>query len=424
MLLAAGMTVTVAGTASAVLPPPVGGPPPPPVTVTPCAGRHATGPFKVVDHTQVVDSSGKSFVPYGPTVSADLDGMSFTEPAPGTETMDEQEMDWAANDWCSNIVRIQINQDLLFNNPSRPSLSNINTDVLTAIRDEVSHAINDKLVVVLNDSTESSNNRATEKGPTQTTRLFWLEMAKLYGKGNGPKYVIFDLFNEPREGTSKPPTAAEWKAWYSGSGKNYIGMQQLASTVRHSAGNLLWIEGPSYSDSLAMLANATYRIKRVSGIVYAIHHPLKQSTANTPPSGCKAYPNPHNYPDNECVWNYDFGFLVKDHIAPVVVGEWTNRELNANEGGLDACWTDAGTQVPAFLSYLAGNGIGLSVYSFIGGYMLRQQPDGTNLNPLQPTQITSAWTCDPGWLNVYQGTEGAGHAVYNFFKKENSLTSS
>jgi hypothetical protein len=46
--------------------------------------------------------------------------------------------------------------------------------------------------------------RRNELGPTKETLFFWEEVAKIYGLVHGPhgvdgpEYVIFDLFNEPR----------------------------------------------------------------------------------------------------------------------------------------------------------------------------------------------------------------------------------
>jgi hypothetical protein len=390
---------------------------PPPVFDKPCAGNKVVGPFAVAG-TQVFASSFNGqegpveFSSYGPTVSATLDVMNWKAadagPAEAGKSMDEQEMAGAAADWCANTVRIQVNQDLLFTRGL-----GINQSYLNAIEAEVAYAEKHQLVVVLNDSTESSANRSNELGPTLETFYFWLEMAAIYGHGSGPAHVIFDLFNEPRDFNSKMSQAVLWNTWFSGTSiflpHHYMGMEFLAEWVRGLAPqNLLWIEGPNFSDSFAGM-HPHYMIT-VKNVVYAIHHPL---------AIMKKVKNGTQTMDVKAAWDADFGYLVEQHIAPVVEGEWTNRELSVGDGaGNSACWPDAIKQVPAYLQYLAALRIGMSAYTLNFGFLLRQLPTPTR-NYLEPTQITSSWNCVPGGASKSQGTEGAGQDIYKFFSAEN-----
>jgi hypothetical protein len=121
--------------------------------------------------------------------------------------------------------------------------------------------------------------------------------------------------------------------------------------------------------------------------------------------------------DVKKAWDADFGYLVEQHIARVVEGEWTNRELNIGDGkGNSACWPDAVKQVQAYLKYLAGLHVGMSAYTLNSGFLLRQLPTP---NPLEPTQITSSWNCVPGGADKSKGTEGAGQDICKFFSSEN-----
>jgi hypothetical protein len=409
LLACTALVLVPAGTATASTSAAV----PPPVLVKPCVGNKVTGPF-VVSGTQVYTNGGKGhkgavpFRSYGPTVADSLDVKTWTSADSNAVKgdMDEQEIQWAADDWCANTVRIQVNQDLLFTNRL-----GINESYLHAIEAEVQDALNYKLVVVLNDSTESSANAANELGPTKETAFFWLEMAGIYGHGSGPAHVIFDPFNEPRDFNSKMSESVMWSTWFLGTNPLlphfYYGMEFLAQWVHGLAPrNLLWIEGPNFSDSFAGM-HPNYMIT-VSNVVYAIHHPLARTV------GGKTV-------DDRTAWFAAFGYLVDDHIAPVVEGEWTNHELPSTAGaGNSACWPDARTQVGTYMQYLAAHGIGLSAFTLNSGSLLRKLP---KLNPLEPTQITSSWTCVPGGDASATGTEGAGLAVHTFFMEENTKTS-
>jgi hypothetical protein len=375
--------------------------PPPPVFVQPCPGKKVVGPF----HTrgsQVYGKGNVPFISYGVTVAFSLDAKTWRSGATAKGDMDEKEIGWAATDWCANTVRIQVNQDLLL---PTGGLTNVNVSYLKAIEAEVSDAVSSGLVVVLNDSTESSVNGGSETGPTLTTFSFWLWMASIYG--SDPAHVIFDPFNEPRDTNSAMSATQTWNTWFNGNG-SYYGMNELAGWVHFIAPrNLLWIEGPNFSDSFAGMV-PKYLIP-LPNVVYAVHHPKGT--------------------DDQKNWTAAFGYLVGKGI-PVVEGEWTN--FAGGGGGDSACWPNAPTQVPEYLnSYLTGLHIGLSAYTLNSGRLLRQlyaPKTGKEISPdpVEPTvfpqgKTTIGWSCSP---SAYKspgtaGTEGAGEAIYDFFKARN-----
>jgi len=348
----------------------------------------ATGPFGV-SGTQVFGVDGKAFVSYGLTV-AGLQGPDWA----GSVMDDLEEITAAADDWCANTVRLQLDQDDLLG----PRGTGFDQSYLAAIETEVSLAESEHLVVVLNDETNYAPAAvaAYQLGPTPATKTFWKDLTKVYGYD---PQVIFDLFNEPRMYSFGMSAAQEWRLWRDGGryeGVNYpFGMAELAAYVRNTLGatNLFWIEGPDWSASFAGMVQAG-ALLNVSGVVYAVHHPAGQ-------------PDPAS-------WNADFGYLVNTGVAPVVDGEWTNYEptptSQAPVGG--SCWPDAPTMVPEFLQYLATHGIGLDAYTLQAGYLLE------STNPAVPNTINArTWTCQPG--QEAQPGQGAGAEIMSWFQQQN-----
>jgi hypothetical protein len=350
----------------------------------------ATGPF-TVSGTSVLDGSGKSFVSYGLTV-AGLQGPDWTS----NTTDDLLEIAAAAQDWCANTVRLQVDQDDLVGARG----TSFNQAYLYAIENEVALAEHYGLVVVINDETNYSAPavRNSELEPTPVTETFWKDLAKLYGKD---PQVIFDLFNEPRAYSSSMSLAQEWHLWLDGGsydGVTYpFGMAALAGYVRTTLGahNLFWIEGPDYSASFAGMPEAG-ALLTVKGVVYAVHHP-----GGDPDLGS---------------WQDDFGFLVAEGIAPVVDGEWTNYEPSPTSAATSmrsSCWPTAPTAVPAFLTYLTEEGIGMSAYTLQPGYLIQSYSDLA-----APTTIyANSWSCQSG--SETQPDQSAGAAILAWFEQQN-----
>ena len=284
----------------------------------------AAGPF-TVHGTQVLARNGSVFISYGMSVSGLQDG-HWTKLIAG----DRAKIKATAQDWCANTVRIQLNQDLLLGSAAQ----HINSKYLAAIESEVSLAESYHLVVVLNDETNFAPVpvRRGQAGPTPGTEVFWKDLTRIYG--HDPQ-VIFDLFNEPRTSVPAMGQATLWRLWLDGGtfdGVHYpFGMAALAAYVRNTLGaeNLLWIEGPRYSLSFAGMIHY-HALIHVSGVVYAIHHAQ----------------GAHDVP----VWNSAFGYLVEDHIAPVVSGEFTNYEPPPDSGTTPSPVTAGATLPPRFRS--------------------------------------------------------------------------
>jgi hypothetical protein len=334
---------------------------PPPTARAHGACAHAAGPFKD-SGTKVLQGNGNVFIPYGITVT----GLAHSTYQQFTK-LDDERIDATAASWCANTVRLQVAQDVL--------LGPGGAEFMKAIKAEVSRAEGHGLVVAINAQTEDVNQ---EPGPTDATATFWKDIIGVYG--HDPQ-VIFDLFNEPRvhEGTA----AQTWHVWQQGGtaqGVAYLGEQTLVNDVRaDGAPNLVWIEGPYAAGNLNQVRD--YPI-RGGPLMYAIHHPAGAH--------------------NSTVWWHDFGYLVKQGIAPVVDGEWTNYASTKSE-----CWPDAPQTVPQFLTYLQNHGIGMTAWELAPGVLIESGSYS------DPTHIKTDWNCTDGL------DEGAGHQIMSWYERQN-----
>lgn len=357
-------------------------------TVAACS--KATGPF-TISRTNIIDGNGDVFVPYGASLSTlQYYPKTYLDSNTTESTLAETEaqIKAIADSWCGNTVRLQIEQDELVGVAG----SSLNTAYLNVIKAAVSYAEGQGLAIVINDQAEPGGpNDVTNNEPLPTTASeeFWRQMNKLYA--NDPQ-IVYDLFNEPRLlGPSEEAQA--WQYWLNGGkyqGVQYIGLQSLATYVRNDGSkNLFWVEGPLSDGTLDYIINnpSIYEIKGAGPIVYSVHHAWSANAANESPA----------------TWDAAFGDMVKDNIAPVVDGEWTNYANSTGE-----CWPDAPTAVPAFLTYLQNEGIGMTVWT-LGRFMTTNGSYGT------PSQIDpSTWSCTSGL------GQGAGQFVQNWYKQQNS----
>jgi hypothetical protein len=356
----------------------------------------------------VLGAGDKVFVPYGITVPG-LANFPVWQPSVSRDFM---KIIASARYWCANTVRLQVSQDNLLGTHG----TSFHPAYLWAIESEVHLAERLGLVVVLNDQTETAEGPDSktqapieyQKGPTRGTETFWRDMTRAFGHD---KQVIFDLFNEPRDFSSAtgPVSAAEWQRWLNGGtfdGASYLGMATLIQCVQgdgrgalctgHGAPNLLWVEGPKFSSTFAGIERAGALIK-ARNVVYAIHHPA--GTQHT-----------------EAEWHNDFAFLAITGVAPVVVGEWTNYRPTGKSNS--ECWANAPKQVPVFLRYLLGHGIGMTAYQLATGLLVTG--DGSISAMSHPTTLTHGgrkWSCAPTKKTTNQG---AGRLIMNWFHKNNS----
>jgi len=338
------------------------------------ACRHIAGPFRRAQN-MITGAGGQRYIPYGITVTG-LGNPNWKLHSSG----DDAEINAAAASWCANTVRLQIFQFGLMG-PGKTGVS-VNTTFLGRIEGEVSTALNDGLDVVINDQTEGGGNPNALGMPTTQTEAFWKVMSGLYG--HNPD-VIFDLFNEPRR-TDFPTEAGTWKFWKHGGsyhGYRFIGMEPLALYVRSlGARNLFWIEGPRTAGTLDQVVS--HQIVRAGPLEYGINHP-----------------GAVNVPHDPADWYTRFGYAAKQ--VPMTDTEWTNYSSTRS------CWKNAPKSAPAFLSYLARKGMGLTAWTLVPGVL------AASADLADPTVIKSNWACKNTGLD-----EGAGALIMNWFKQHNS----
>jgi Cellulase (glycosyl hydrolase family 5) len=338
------------------------------------ACRHIAGPFHR-DRNMIIGAAGQRYIPYGITV-AGLGNPNWK----GHNAGDDAEIDAAAASWCSNTVRLQIFQYALLG-PGKSGVT-VNTTFLGLIEGEVSTALNDGLDVVVNDQTEGGGNPNALGMPTTQSEAFWKVMSGLYG--HNPD-VIFDLFNEPRR-ADLPTDAGTWRFWKHGGGYHgyhFIGMEPLALYIRGlGARNLFWIEGPHTAGTLDEIVS--HQITHAGPLEYGINHPGGVNVR-------------HDSAD----WYTRFGYAARQ--VPMTDTEWTNYSSTRS------CWADAPKSVPAFLSYLARKGMGLTAWTLVPDVLTAS----TDL--ADPTVIKSDWACKDTGLD-----EGAGSLIMNWFKQHNS----
>lgn len=377
---------------------------------TPSSCTKADGPF-TVDRTNILDGNGRVFISYGATLST-------PQYYPGTYTDNgtndtgltetEAQIKAIADGWCGNTVRLQIEQDMLVGTDG----DTLNTAYLGFVKTIVSYAKQQGLAVVLNDQTEpgaAADTTLNEPLPSKATEAFWHQMDSVYAHD---PMVIYDLFNEPRPNefyATTQPEATLWNDWmkggtysYSYNGTTYkesaIGMQALADYVRaDGAKNLYWIETAGNLDEI--IENpGTYMINGDGPLAYEYHHTTNDGVART-----------------EANWDAQFGDVVKDNMAPVVDGEWTNYSSftgwRASNGDSGECWADAPTTVPQYLEYMQNLGIGMTVWTLGKGLMV--SPNAKPGDYTIPTTMLSNWSCNTGL------GQGAGQLVQNWFKQQN-----
>ena len=366
VVLAASVAALVAGGAWVI------GASGPPASAGHC--RHIAGPFHR-DKNMIIGAGGRRYIPYGITVTG-LGSPSWKVHSPG----DDAEIGAAAASWCSNTVRLQIFQYALLG-PGKTG-SHVNRAFLGRIEGEVNTALGYGLVVVLNDQTEGGGGKYFPGMPTAQTKTFWKVMSRVYGSNPD---VVFDLFNEPRRAVY-PTEAGTWRFWKHGGdydGQPFVGMEPLARYIRGlGARNLFWIEGPHTAGTLDQIV--THQITNAGPVEYAINHP----------GGPRA-------PHNPAEWYRRFGYAAGK--VPMTDAEWTNYSSTRS------CWADAPKSVPAFLSYLGRNGMGLLAWTLTPGVL------AASADLADPTVIKSDWACTNSGLD-----EGAGAAIMSFFRQHNS----
>lgn len=187
--------------------------------------------------------------------------------------------------WNANVIRVPLNINHWLNNTN-----NYQTNIKTIVGWIKADGMNVDLDLHTAEAPGASGGPASM--PPRTALTFWSQVAKQYK--NDPS-VIFELFNEPHDITSS--------VWHDGSSQ-YAGYQEMYKAVRGSGAlNIVLIGGTDYAYDLTYVhANPIIG----TNIVYSTH----------PYDGGDRTP---------AVQETAYGFIVTQHIAPVMLTEFGNR---------------------------------------------------------------------------------------------------
>jgi hypothetical protein len=204
--------------------------------------------------------------------------------------------------WNANIVRLPMNQTFWLQNQGGYQAN---------IKKIVQMAHDAGLDIILDLHTVDGKRNL----PNSDSIKFWQQVATSY-KGDGR--VLFELYNEPHD-----ISADVWKN--GDASKDYIGMQKLYDTVRQTgAHNIVLIGGTAWAYDLKYV-----KTNSIQGynIMYSTH--------------------PYNEGDRTAqVMENDYGFIVTQNIAPVMLTEFGNTQNDCNA-----------TRVPATIDYAMSKGM-------------------------------------------------------------------
>jgi endoglucanase len=245
-----------------------------------------------------LDFNGKSFFGRGFTLVGAVDP-SWCHTAQGqaaAEHLNATEMK-AARAWNANLIRFQVSQ---------PGLSNTNLSAgqiaayVSRIKSAVSLAEHEGFGVILSMQDQGIACGKSDPLPSAATVTAWHHLAPAFG---GDPKVMFELFNEPHNGT----TAADWRQWASGGCKPIkfcsIGHQQLIDDIRSwGVPNVVLVDGAEHARSFASVP-LLHDARPGRGIVYAVHPYGVHSSAYEDPL---------------------FGYLTP--AVPVLATEWNYKD--------------------------------------------------------------------------------------------------
>jgi hypothetical protein len=282
---------------------------------------------------------GKPFVPRGFNLIGLLtpDWCSRRAGIAAREHFGEAEL-YAAHRWGANTLRFQVSQRGL----GDPSLSEA---ARAAYRDRVVAGValarSKGFVVIVSMQDQSYSCGRVHPLPSALTVAAW---DAIVPRLKADPYVVFELFNEPRNG-SDPAGWAQWRDGGPGPLANLgdvpVGHQALVDRMRTALGATNTIIADT-----AVLGRRTTGLPRLRDpkgrIAYAVH--------------------PYTFEVPTSVWDEQFGSLAR--VAPVVVSEW-------NYVGED-CGTAKEQRAPDFLAYMRAHGIGVLGHAFdVPGTVIR-----------------------------------------------------
>jgi hypothetical protein len=348
---------------------------------------------------QIVDSRGRTVVPYGISLVSGPETSSWarSEKAVMAQIVASQRF------WHANTVRIQVSEAQLLDNPT-PGRG-YNVPFAASVNRLVCAILKQGQIAVISDTTLFT---AQDRGPTRRTVRFWKFMGDRYGN-RFP--VIFDLFNEPRLGRSPYtnrylPVARVWRLWERGGtlgGRHYLGMQRLVHAIRieQSIDNVIWVEEPWYLDVERLpTGQLPQHLLRGQNLVYAFH----KATLG---KGSRSF--------------RDLRSVIRRGI-PLVDSEWS--QFAATDRPWE-CQDAAYRGSPRFLAFLRRVPIGLIAWSLQPGALVAGAAGKDTVNDGNDFRYTTnpadlatpnAMRADYGCDRASRG-QGAGTLIQDYFAR-------
>jgi endoglucanase len=227
----------------------------------------------------------------------------------------------AARAWHANVIRFQVSQ---------PGLSNANLSAsqiaayVAQIKSAVSLAEREGFGVILSMQDQGIACGASDPLPSTATVTAWHHLAPAFASD---PMVMFELFNEPQNGT----TSADWHQWKWDACSPVkfcsVGHQRLIDDIRSwGVPNVVLVDGAEYARSFAAVP-LLHDTAPGRGIVYAVHPYGVHSSSYEDPL---------------------FGYLTP--AVPVLVTEWNYKD----------CKDDPASE----FSWLHSIGVGLTGWAF------------------------------------------------------------
>jgi chitodextrinase len=306
--------------------------------------------------------NGQPFVPHGFNSIALLNSPSCsqTATAAAANNFTPTELATAMSSWNANTLRFQVSQPVLAGPDGAAYAQQIQAGVDMALAAG--------FVVIVSMQDQSLACGPAQPLPSQETEDAWAALISNSTLGGNP-YVMFELFNEPRNSpvtsVTTNPKQQTWPDWLSGgrqiepsTTQNWapytpVGHQELADYLRSTLNvtNVLIADGASNAENLAGIPilsdpGSSYQI------AYAVH--------------------PYNYTGGQSEWDTRWGYLAGSYA--LIATEWDYRDSD--------CGRTKQTLAPVFLDYMR-SGVNVGVLGHALDIFSGRLIADTSLDPTQ-----------------------------------------
>ncbi len=267
----------------------------------------------------------------------------------------------------ANVIRLPLSADLTSTTAAQSVNTYANPDLvgLTALQilDKIIDYAASKGIYVFLDCHRLTAGAGTDSaisGSTLSTIVAWWQTMATHFASH-PGVCGADLYNEPY--TVDWPTLA---GYYSTIGR---AIQAIAPNWLIICEGTATFNGVSYwwGGQLAGAATTPVSLTLPHKLVYSAHD-YGQSVGQQPWLESTSNPSVAGWPANcNAIWDAAWGYLVKDGIAPVIVGEFGGRFGFDANGNVDSSQSDASNEklwLSTLLSYMAANNVSATYWTF------------------------------------------------------------